>query len=886
MTSRLLETKLHVPKRRRGVVARPRLSGRLDRVRDSTLALVSAPAGFGKSTLVTEWVAGAASDDCTTAWLSLDQRDNDAGLYWRYVIAALQTAAPDVGEGALALLQSAQPVETVLSELLNDLSSVAHDVVLVLDDYHVIESQDLQDAMGFLLDHLPPHVHLVITSRADPALPLPRLRARGDLVEVRAADLRFTPHEAATYLNDVMGLGLTEQDVATLDGRTEGWIAALQLAALSMQGRDDIAGFISEFAGDDRYIVDYLLGEVLQAQPAGIRDFLLETSILSRLNGSLCDAVTGGHDGQATLEALERSNLFLVPLDDRRHWFRYHHLFADVLRARLLDEKRDRVQELHRRASDWHERHDERPEAIRHAMAGEDYARAADLVELSLPWMRQSRQEALLRSWMEALPAEVFETRPVLSVGFVGALMSRGEVEGVEELLRGAERWLAEPPTSSTMVVVDTEAFRSLPCSIAMYRAAQARLHDDLPGTVLHARRALELAGEGDLLERGGAASLLGLASWAGGDLHAAHHWYAQGMATLETAGFHADVVGGAITLADLLIAQGRLGDAMSTYEQGLRRATAGAPPVLRGAADMHVGIAELLRERNDLDGAFQHLVMAQELGEHLAFPKNPYRRRVVMARLLQAQGDLPGALDLLDEAERVYDTDFSPAVQPIPAVRARMHLVMGRVGDAVRWAGERGLSGDDDLSYVREYEHLTLVRLMLAQGRDPTSLLDRLLAEARRGERAGSVIEVLALQALAHRAAGNGRAALAVLEDALAAAEPEGYTRLFLDEGPPMVALLRDAEGRGVARDHVRRLLGSERPVPGDRRSQGLVDPLSERELEVLRLLRTELSGPEIAGELMVSLNTMRTHTKSIYAKLGVNSRRAATRRATELGL
>ncbi|MDQ4131189.1 MAG: helix-turn-helix transcriptional regulator, partial [Actinomycetota bacterium] len=479
------------------------------------------PGGFGKSTVVTEWVASARTDGCTTAWLSLEQRDNDAARYWRYVIAALQKAAPGVGAGALALLESGQPMETVVGELLNDLSSITHDVVLVLDDYHVIEASDVQEGMAFLLEHLPLQVHLVITSRADPALPLPRMRARGDLVELRAADLRFTPEDATAYLNGVMGLGLTEQDVATLDGRTEGWIAALQLAALSMQGRDDIAGFISEFAGDDRYIVDYLLGEVLQALPGGVRDFLLQTSILSRLNGSLCDAVTGGDGGQATLDALERANLFLVPLDDRRHWFRYHHLFADVLRARLLDEKPDSVQALHRRASDWYELHDERSEAIRHAMAGEDFARAADLVELSLPSMRQSRQEALLRRWLEALPTHVFRARPVLSMGFVGALMATGELEGVEERLRDAERWLdGEPPESSTeMVVVDPEAFRALPCSIAMYRAGQARLLGDLPGTMRHARRALELAGEQDLLERGGAASLLGLAYWANGDL-------------------------------------------------------------------------------------------------------------------------------------------------------------------------------------------------------------------------------------------------------------------------------------------------------------------------------------------------------------------------------
>ena len=322
------------------MVHRPRLSKRLNLVPESTLTLVSAPAGFGKSTLVTEWVATAPAERCATSWLSLDQRDNDPGVFWTYLIAALQTAAPGVGAAALSLLRSAQsPLETVLATLLNDLNSFSNDIVLVLDDYHVIEAQDVQDAMAFLLEHLPPQVHLVITSRADPALPLARLRARGELVEMRAADLRFTRDEAAAYLNGVMGLELTQEAVAALDERAEGWIAALQLAALSMQGRDDTAAFISGFAGDDRYIVDYLVGEVLQRQPERVRNFLLQTSVLTRLNGSLCDTVTGQDGGTAMLESLERANLFLVPLDDRRHWYRYHHLFADVLRARLAEER-------------------------------------------------------------------------------------------------------------------------------------------------------------------------------------------------------------------------------------------------------------------------------------------------------------------------------------------------------------------------------------------------------------------------------------------------------------------------------------------------------------------------------------------------------------------
>ena len=423
----LLETKLYVPRSRRGLVPRPRLSERLDRGTALKLTLVSAPAGFGKTTLLTEWLAAGPSGPAgerLAAWLSLDRADNDPASFWIYVIAALRTVASGAGESALALLHAAQPppVETVLTVLLNDLAAVAGDIVLVLDDYHVIDARDVQDEMAFLLDHLPPRLHVVIASRADPALPLARLRARGELVDIRAAELRFTPDEAAAYLNEMMGLQLTARDVAALEGRTEGWIAALQLAALSLQGRDDVAGFIAGFAGDDRYVVDYLAEEVLQRQPDRVQAFLLQTSILGRLSGPLCDAVTGQGGGKAMLAALDRGNLFLIPLDDRRRWYRYHHLFADVLRARLLDEQPGQVPGLHRRASAWYQQNGEPSAAIGHALAAGDFGRAADLVELAIPAMRRSRQEATLRGWLKTLPDEVVRVRPVLSVGLAGGV--------------------------------------------------------------------------------------------------------------------------------------------------------------------------------------------------------------------------------------------------------------------------------------------------------------------------------------------------------------------------------------------------------------------------------------------------------------------------------
>ena len=890
----LLSTKVHVPRRRRGLVSRSRLSERLSRGDQAALTLVSAPAGFGKTTLLTEWLTAAGGR--SISWLSLDDRDNDPVVFWTYVITALQTAVPGVGTGALAVLHEPHAsMDEVLATLVNDLDAVPDDVVLVLDDYHVITAREVHERMTFLLERLPSHVHLVIATRADPVLPLARLRARGELVEIRAADLRFTAEEAAVYLGEAMGLVLTAEQVSALDARTEGWIAALQLAALSMQGRDDIGGFIAGFAGDDRYIVDYLVEEVLLRQSAEVRAFLLQTSVLRRLSGALCNAVTGGDDGREMLEALERANLFLVPLDDRRQWYRFHHLFADVLQARLLNERPDAVAELHRRAGVWFEGNGDRSEAIEHALAAGDHQRAADLVERAIPTLARGRQEATLRRWMEALPAALFRTRPVLSVGYAGALMSTGEMTGVEALLRDAQRWLDDPRSEAAAAVADRDWVRRLPGQLAMHRAGHALATGDVSAGMDHARRALDLAAPDDHLARGGPAAILGLAHWTTGDLAAAHRWYAQGMACLDEGGFSSDVVGGAVTLADIRIAQGRLREAMSTYQRGLARAEA-AVPALRGAADMHVGMSRLFLERNDLEAARYHLALSQELGTRADLPKNPHRRRLTMARLAQLDGDLGAALDLLDEAERLYDADFSPDVRPIHAVRARLWLADDRLGDALDWARDRGVSVDDDLSYLREYEHITLARVLLARSaadrdrvslREATGLLDRLLFAAEEGERTGSVVELSVLEALARRADGDEPGALSSLERALTLAESEDHVRGFLDEGPGLAELLHAEVDRGVARRYALRLL-DDGPAADDRAPDqtSLVEPLSVRELEVLRLLGTDLDGPAIARRLFVSLNTVRTHTRNVYAKLGVNGRRAAVRRATELDL
>jgi LuxR family maltose regulon positive regulatory protein len=896
----LLETKLHVPRAGRGLVPRQRLRERLSAGAGSALTLISAPAGFGKTTLLTEWLAGVPGERCAAGWLSLDEADNDPSLFWKYVVAALRSVAGEkVGVGALTLLESSQaPIDAVLTALINDLFAVSDDVVLVLDDYHVIEAPEVHDGVVFLLEHLPPRMHVVIASRSDPPFSLARWRGVGGLTEIRAADLRFTPEESATYLDGTVGGVLTAQDVATLDQRTEGWIAALQLAALSMQGRDDLQSFIAGFAGDDRYIVDYLVEEVLQRQSEDVRQFLLQSSILDRLSGPLCDAVTGQANGGATLIALERANLFLVPLDDRRRWYRYHHLFADVLRAHLLDEQADNVAVLHNRASGWFERNGEPAEAIRHALAAEDFDRAANLAELAIRSMAQARQEATMRGWLKVLPAEVVRVRPVLTVGFAGALLLAGEFEGVEERLRDAERWLSMTESEAQaagMVVADEAGFHSLPGTIEAYRAALALVGGDVQSTVTHARRALELAPAEDHLIRASAAGVLGLAYWANGDLEAGYEAYSECVDGLRRVGHIADIFGCSIALADIRRTQGRLRDAMRIYEQALQ-ANEPDRPAVRGTADMYVGMSELYRERDDLKTATELLGRSKELGEHLGMPQNRYRWLVAMARIREAEGDTGAAVELLDDAERAYVADFFPNVRPVAATRARAHLLQGELGEALAWVAERGLSAQDDLSYVLEFEHVTLARVLLALHRtersestlkDAAGLLERLLAEAESGGRAGTVIEILVLQALAQQARGDMPAALASLERAVGLAEPEGYVRIFVDEGAPMGSLLRALASQGSAGRYARQILAISSTTDHDRPSkQPLLDPLSERELDVLRLLGTDLSGPEIARELVVSLNTVRTHQKHIYAKLGVSNRRAAVRQGDELKL
>jgi len=892
--SALVATKLHVPAPRLGLIGRARLIDRLKRGLTSRLVLLSAPAGFGKTSLLTQWLAAVAGHGRTIAWLALDQSDNRAPIFWSHLVAAVKTAVPGFGAGLLPLFEaSGSTTEGILAALVNELDALSGELYLVLDDYHLIDDQGIQEGVTFLLEHLPAHAHLLITTRADPPLPLALLRARGDLVEIRAADLRFTPEEASTYLNEVMGLDLRPEAVHALETRTEGWIAALQLAALSMQGRDDVAGFIAGFTGNDRYIVDYLVDEVLARQPDEVRSFLLRTSILDRLSGPLCDAVTGSAGGKAMLERLERANLLVIPLDDRRQWYRYHHLFADVLRAHLEEEQTEQIPDLHRRASEWYEQQGERSEAIHHALAGGDFERTAALVESALPEMRKARQEMQLRAWVDPLPDEVVRRRPVLAVTFAGALLMSGEFVGVEGRLDDAERRIDALPGSG---VGDEGELRRVRGDIEVYRASLAQVRGDVPTTIEHAQRARELALEEDNVVRAGAAGFLGIAFWTDGDLEAAHQAWSECAAQLEQAGHVADAVGATQALGDICIVQGRLQDALDTYQESLELVPEQSRSLVRGTADMHVGMSEVFLERLDLATANEHLQAAHELGEYAGMAKFPYRWRVATARVRVAEGVLDGALALINEAEHLYVSDFFPNVRPVAALRARLWIANSQLREALGWARQAGVSGDDELNYLREFEHITLARLLLARAKsertealigDALALLGRLGEAATAGARVSSMIEILVLEALALQAQGDTAAALGALERALTASESEGHVRVFMEEGQPMASLLEGAARRGIAPGYTAELLAagaaSGRPSP---RRQGLVEPLSERELDVLRLLGSDLSGPEIASELMISLNTLRTHTKNIYMKLGVNNRRAALSRAKELDL
>ncbi len=902
MTRPLVATKFYVPRPRRALVERTRLLDRLEG--GARLTLVSAPAGFGKTTLLASWLS-ATDDDRHVAWLSLDASDDDPVSFWTGVVTALQGAVPGIGKAPLELLRAAPPAtDSALTALVNELVQVPGEVWLVLDDQHLVEHPVVATGLTFLVDHLPPQVHLVLSTRADPDLPLARWRVGGELVEVRAADLRFSTDEAADYL-EATGIRLGAEQARALMDRTEGWIAALQLAAISLQGRTDVAGFIEGFAGDDRYVFDYLVEEVLAHQPPDVRDFLLGTAVLDRLTGPLCDAVVGGVGAGATLPALERANLFLVALDDRREWFRYHQLFADVLRARLGSERPELVPVLHERASRWFEGQDLLEQAVQHALAAHDHERAATLVERAVPQIRRQRREAVVAGWLAALPDDTVRSSPVLSVFAAALLMVAGDLAAVGSRLDDAEGALAAAAAHGIHPWPETDELRTLPSTIEVYRASLAQAVGDVEGTARHAERALQLAGPQDHLARGSAAGFLGLTAWARGDVQQALETFGQAVTSLRAAGNLVDELGGAVVLADLWRLAGRPGRARELCVLALRRAEERGEPVARATAELHVALAELDVAADGLAAAREHLATATGVAGAAVVTETRFRHDIAAALLAAAEGDLSTALGQLDRAERLYRPGFLPDVRPIPAMRARMQVGWGALAEAAQWARGRGVGLGDAAVFLHEYDHLTLVRLVLAEQRDPASqpdtatldraleLLDRLGEAARATGRAGSLVEIHLLQALTLDAAGRRAPALAALADALTATdEPERCTRLFLDEGAAATELLRAVQRDPAVAHHARHLLAAAArhggdPTTGPRPGiRPLPEPLSQRELEVLRLLDGELSGPDIARALFISPNTLRTHTKHVFTKLGVTSRREAVARARERGL
>jgi LuxR family transcriptional regulator, maltose regulon positive regulatory protein len=895
MATPILATKLYIPPPRPKIVLRPRLIERLNEGMHCKLTLISAPAGFGKTTLLSEWITSCQRP---TAWLSVDEGDSDPNRFLAYLATALQTVAANIGTGMLAALQSPQipPIELLLSNLLNEIAAFSDNFILVLDDYHLIDSQPVDQALVFLVEHLPPQMHLVIATREDPPLPLARLRARGQLTELRATDLRFTPAETAEFLNRVMRLNLSEGDVAALEARTEGWIAGLQLAAISMQGLTDAASFIQSFTGSNRFVLDYLLEEVLERQPIDTKNFLLYTSILDRICGPLCEAVLGATpgSGQSTLEALERANLFIVPLDNERRWYRYHHLFGELLRKRLGSSQE--LPKYHLRASEWYEANDDLAEAFNHALAGGDFERAARLAEVAWQGMDRSFQTAAWLGWVNKLPNGVVCSRPRLCVQIGWAFSDIGDLDSSETYLQNAERALAG--------VMDQDESRSLQGIIALIRASNAQILGNLVETVRYAELSIRLIPEDDIYLRASAAITLEFTHWATGNLEAslrAMHTWVEDMQKLGNQMF---AIASAFAVADMQVTLGLLGDAEKTLRQAILQAAAQGREAESVTAHHHLGLALLSHERGDDKATAEHLQTAANLGKSSTLVDWPYRWNLAQARLKESAGEWDAALKSLDEAQRVYVKNPVPMLQPVEAHKARVYLKQGRLDKARAWARERNLSVRDEANYLGEYEYLTLARARLVErsfeGID--QLLERMLALAENQKRTGSVIEILLTQALLHQAQGNQPQALAALERALTLAEPEGYLRIFVDEGEPMRMLMLDFRSIIEKQErssihplfgYVNRLLAAF-PESMEAISQSKntnqkskrIEPLSERELEVLRLLRSELSGPEIAGQLIVSLNTFRTHTKNIFNKLGVNNRRAAIRRAEELDL
>ncbi len=904
----LLATKLHMPGPRPDLVPRPRLVEALDEGLSRGVALVCAPAGYGKTVLLADWVRRGQQP---VAWLSLDAGDNDPARFWHHAVAALDRARPGIAGRVGPLLGPPAPpsFEGLVTALVNELAAgPGGDEALILDDYHLIGAEPVHASVGFLLEHRPPGLHLVLVSRSDPPLGLARLRASGQLAELRAAELRFTPGEAAALLQQVVagaGVTLPDADVAALAARTEGWAAGLQLAGLSLRGQADVAGFVAAFTGSHRYVLDYLAGEVLERQGEQVRSFLLETSVLERLSGQLCDAVTGRTGSQALLERAERAGLFLVALDEVRGWWRYHHLFADLLRARLQQQQPARVAQLHRNAAAWYEEHGLADEAIRHAVAAGQLTWAGQLIERHFDTFYSVRGEgATIQRWLSALPADLVRSRPRLLLAQAQLALTGGRLETVEPLLEAAERapaGAADEPFEPTIGRAGS-LLVNVPAHIALDRSYLAQFRGDAEATTAFASRALAQLGEGEWMLNAAVQGFLAVAEWLRGRLAEAEHAFISGIAGWQEADQPTLSAWGGYSLSQVQLARGHLDAAVRTCQQALEiTALPGGPPSA-AAGPAFVSLAEVAYRRCELDSALRLVTEGIALCRRFVYIPPLAAGLVTLAWIRQATGDPAGALEAIGEAGRV-SPGMPGLLNPVPAQKVRLLLAQGDLAAAAHWTQEIGLSADDEPDYPREPGHLVLARVLLAQDRPgpAVALLGRLHAAAAAQDRAGSVIEIGALRARALAAAGEEAAAVAALAAALALACPQGYVRVFADEGPPMAALLgrliaaqrtsQAAEGIPLgclarlqhAFDPARATLG-----PGRSTSEvtGLVEPLTGRELEVLSMLAAGRSNRAIAAELVVALDTVKKHVGHIMAKIGAANRTEAVARARQLGL
>lgn len=877
MIETLLQTKLYAPPLRANLVARPRLVERLDQGLDSgcTLTLVSAPAGFGKTTLLAEWLSHCRRP---TAWLGLDESDNDLARFVAYLEGTLQKVEPDIGNSAVEALRSfggaaadtPPAMQQALTLLLNDISSTASHFILVLDDYHLVDALSIHEAVAFMLDNQPPQMHLVIATRVDPPIHLARLRAQARLNELRVDELAFTNEEIELFLNDVMGFSLTAEQIGALERSTEGWIAGLQLAALSMQGHADVEGFINSFTGSHRFIFDYLTEEVLSRQSREIQDFLTQTAVLERLCAPLCDTVCARDDSQRILEALDAANLFILPLDNERIWYRYHHLFADLMRQRLRRENYHLLPLLHLRAGEWYLANGFAAEAVGHLLAASDYEGAAELIEKTAWEMLTRGEMTTLLGWIDALPNDMVHSRPGLGVLRVWALAISGQWDEAESY-------------STRLVLAPEEG------NMTAVRAYIAGMRGDVPRSIDLAQQALERLPRDNAFLRSQVALSLGSAYANGGESMAAHKALSEAIKYSRAAGRTYLTMLTMAMLGHIEELQGRLHQAARTQREALLLADAHSSRQVPSAGTAHLGLAEVLYEWNDLDGALQHAQAGCELSAMGGSMNSKLGGFVTLAQVYLALGELVHVRGILQEAQALgQGLAYSYAKAMLFDVQTRYWLAEGDLAAAAR--SKQHLSSDESLYLAYETEQIAAARVLLARKHvaQALRLLAELLEAAEPAKRLRNLLKILALQACAFHIEGDVNGALSMLEQALTLAEPQGFVRTFIDEGQPMACLLRLALSQSSKADYAARLIaaiGQEKELMHS--GSGLpIEPLSPRELEVLRLIVAGLSNREIAKELVVAESTVKSHTNHIYSKLAVKNRTQALIRAQESGI